>query len=254
MDDQRTQNEIAHGKHLKEIGAACAWNWESPAGRVRFQRRVQMLTSHITPAMSVLEIGCGIGLFTVEIAKTNAQVTAIDISPDLLEIARAKINQANVHFQIENAYRLSFPAQSFDTIIGSSVLHHLEVETALTEFYRVLKPGGTVYFTEPNLLNPHIFLERKIPFLRKILHVSPDETAFILWRLRRQMVQAGFTDIQIMPFDFLYPLTPTTLIPAITKLGEFLERIPPISQIAGSLYIRTVKPRKLTQDVGERRG
>lgn len=58
--DNRLKNEIEHGKKIA-VDAGSVWNWESPAGRKRWERRVRMLTSHITPGMKVLELGCGTG-------------------------------------------------------------------------------------------------------------------------------------------------------------------------------------------------
>ncbi len=88
MTDQRLEREIAHGKFLLEHGAAMVWNWGTPAGRLRLERRCRMLTEHLRPDLDVLEPGCGTGLFTREFLKTGARFTAIDISPDLLEAAR----------------------------------------------------------------------------------------------------------------------------------------------------------------------
>jgi 2-polyprenyl-3-methyl-5-hydroxy-6-metoxy-1,4-benzoquinol methylase len=242
MDDQRLKNEILHGKHLLQHGAGEAWNWNSPAGKARMMRRVAMLSSHMKPDMQVLELGCGIGLFTQELVKTQAQITAIDISADLLAEAQKNVTATNVLFKVENAYDLSCANNTFDSIVGSSVLHHLDVDRALQECLRTLKPGGTLFFTEPNYLNPQIFCERKIPFLRKALHVSPDETAFVRWILKKQLLRHGFQNIRLQPFDFLHPATPQRLIPAIKGLGSILERTPVICEIAGSLSIYAQKP------------
>jgi len=158
--EKRIENEIQHGKFLSKICAGEIWNWEGVAGRRRWERRTRMLTTHINSKMQVLEIGCGTGYFTSELQKTNAQISAIDISPDLLEIAKKRINHKNVIFMLENGYEQSFPSECFDTIVGSSVLHHLDVDRALKEFYRVLKKTGSIYFTEPNMLNPQIALQK----------------------------------------------------------------------------------------------
>jgi len=98
----RLENEIEHGKFLAREDAGKVWNWESPAGRKRWQRRVQMLTAHLKATDRVLEIGCGTGYFTRQIIKTGALVTAIDISPELLHIAKENIKAANVNFIIQN--------------------------------------------------------------------------------------------------------------------------------------------------------
>lgn len=242
MSQDRLEREIAHGKHLAESGQGQLWYWSTPAGQIRFQRRYAMLTSHITPEMQVLEVGCGPGYFTKMLAQTRARITAIDISPDLLEFARKTVTAENVVFRAENAYQLSYPDNAFDTIIGSSILHHLDIDQALKEFRRVLRPGGWMFFTEPNMLNPQVFLERHVRFIGKMFYTSPDETAFVRWSLKKKLLQYQFTDVRITPFDFLHPLIPPSLIPAVKGLGDLLEKTPLIKDIAGSLYLVARKP------------
>ena len=134
----RVAKEIQHGRFLAEHGAGEIWNWESPAGKLRWARRVKMLSKHLGPGMTVLELGCGTGYFTRELARSGAQVVAIDVSPELLEIAKANCSAPNVRYEIQNAYELSYRDNVFDSVVGSSVLHHLEVEAALGETFRVL--------------------------------------------------------------------------------------------------------------------
>ena len=239
--DKRLENEIEHGKYLAREGAGEVWNWESPAGKLRWQRRVKMLTTHLKSSDKVLEIGCGTGYFTKEIVKTGALVNAIDISPELLNIAKQEITETNVSFVIENAYDLSFKENSFDSIVGSSVLHHLEIGKAISEMFRVLKPGGSIFFTEPNMMNPQIALQKNIPALKRKLGDSPDETAFFRWSLNKLLRKTGFTEIIIKPFDFLHPALSPSLIPFVSSLGEAVEKTPILKEIAGSLYISAKK-------------
>ncbi len=237
----RLENEIQHGKFLAARGAGEIWNWETPAGKIRWQRRVNMLTSHLVPGMQVLELGCGTGYFTKELAKSGGWITAIDISEDLLDIAKRTVQEKNVEFKIENAYKMSFNAEIFDTVVGSSVLHHLELEKALKECFRVLKPGGSIYFTEPNMLNPQIAIQKNIPYFKRKLGDSPDETAFFSWELGKSLLQHGFQDISIIPFDWLHPAVPALLIPFVRTVGDVMESIPKLKNFAGSLYIRSRK-------------
>ncbi|PYJ12761.1 MAG: hypothetical protein DME94_11725 [Verrucomicrobia bacterium] len=160
---ERIAREIQHGRFLAQHGAGEIWNWESPAGKLRWARRVKMLSRHLRPGMSVLELGCGTGYFTRELARSGADVVAIDVSPELLEIAKANCSAPNVRYEIQNAYELSYPDAVFDSVVGSSVLHHLEIEAAIREIYRVLKVGGTICFTEPNMLNPQIAIQKNVP-------------------------------------------------------------------------------------------
>jgi ubiquinone/menaquinone biosynthesis C-methylase UbiE len=237
----RVTNEIRHGRFLAEHGAGEIWNWESPAGKLRWTRRVKMLSGHLKPGMTVLELGCGTGYFTRELACSGADIIAIDVSPELLEIARADCPAPNVRYQIQNACALTYPDGTFDSVVGSSILHHLEIEEALREVYRVLKPDGTIYFTEPNMLNPQIALQKNVPWIKRKLGDSPDETAFFRWWLRRLLEQTGYRDVRIDPFDFLHPKTPVPLIDRLNAVGRFLENVPIISEFAGSLYIRGVR-------------
>ena len=238
---ERIAKEIQHGRFLAEHGAGEIWNWESPAGKLRWARRVKMLSRHLRSGMSVLELGCGTGYFTRELACSGANIVAVDVSPDLLEIAKANSSAPNVRYEIQNAYELSYPDAVFDSVVGSSVLHHLEIEKAIREIYRVLKPGGTIYFTEPNMLNPQIAIQKNVPWVKRKLGDSPDETAFFRWPLRRLLEQNGYRDVRIDPFDFLHPKTPVRLIDRLNAVGRLLESVPVISEFAGSLYIRAIK-------------
>lgn len=242
MSDDRIKNEIEHGKLLKQSWSGTFWYWETPAGQIRWKRRVDMLTSHISKGMTVLELGCGVGYFTEYLARSGATIIANDISPDLLDVARQRVTAGNVTFKVENAYDLTYEDETFDSVVGSSVLHHLEVDQALEECFRVLKPGGTIYFTEPNLINPQVFLERRIPYLQKKMHVSPNETAFVRAKLAQQFQKHGFIHVQIQLFDFLHPGTPKPLINVVKSLGDILERTPLVKEIAGSLFITAQKP------------
>jgi len=239
--EERIANEIQHGRFLAERGAEQIWNWQSPAGKQRWARRVRMLSTHLAPGTSVLELGCGTGYFTRELARSGAEIVAIDVSPELMEIARANCSAPNVRFQIQNAYDLSYADAIFDFVVGSSVLHHLEVTPALREIHRVLKPGGAICFTEPNMLNPQIAIQKNVPWIKRRLGDSPNETAFFRWPLRRLLEASGYHEVQVDPFDFLHPKTPVPLIHPLDSLGRFLERVPVLSEFAGSLYIRAVK-------------
>lgn len=240
--DFRIQNEIEHGKYLSNLGAEDVWNWNSPAGTKRKQRRIFLITQRLNNKMCVLEIGCGTGHFTPEFAKAVKRLVAVDISPELLDQAKANNSADNIQYFVQNAYDMKdIKSSSFDAVVGTSILHHLDLHKTLLELHRVLKPEGSIIFSEPNMLNPQIAMERNVPFLRKIMHASPDETAFIRWRLSNDLKNNGFIDIKIEPFDFLHPSTPQAFIPFIEKVSTFSEKIPVLREIAGSLFITAKK-------------
>ena len=238
MSRKRLENEIEHGKKLLAGGAEDIWNWASPAGRVRAERRANFFVdvAAIKSTDQVLEIGCGTGIFTEKVfQKTNSSITAIDISTELLEEAKKKLPQVN--FKVDYAMSLSFADKSFDVVFGSSVLHHLDFEKSLKEILRVLKSGGRMIFAEPNMINPQILVQKNIPFIKEKLGDSPDETAVVRWQLKKQMLDLGFTGIEIFPYDFLHPVTPKSMINLVNNIGKVIEKIPVLKEIAGSVII-----------------
>ncbi len=241
MARNRLENEVEHGKYLAQLGSGELWYWASAAGQIRLERRRKVLTAHITPEMKVLELGCGPGYFSRSLAETKAQIVSIDISPDLIDYARKQTSASNIEFKVENAYELNYPDASFDTIVGNSVLHHLEMDQAFTEMYRVLKPGSKIKFIEPNWANPLQIMELSTPLTRRLSRHSPDEIAIVRWSMKKMLLRHGFKNISVRPFDFLHPGTPKLLIPFVSRLGFVAEKMPLLKEISGSLVIEAEK-------------
>ncbi|MCW5876535.1 MAG: methyltransferase domain-containing protein [Anaerolineales bacterium] len=231
----RVANEIAHGKLLAKGHTEAIWGWGSPAGQQRATKRAAKITSaaKLAPGQHVLEIGCGSGMFTRLFAASGAKITANDVSPDLIELAK----KANPGVKFICAPFEDLPTTGrYDAVIGSSVLHHLDLDAALQKSIELLSPGGRLAFAEPNMLNPQIFAERT--FLRdKLDYVSPDETAFVRWSLAKTLAEHGYVDIHITPFDWLHPAVPTGLIKPVEAIGRILEWLPGIREFSGSLLI-----------------
>jgi ABC-2 type transport system ATP-binding protein len=95
---------------------------------------------------NAVEFGCGTGYFTRTIAKNADHVTATDISPKMIGVARARLKDPrNVTFLVEDSERTSLPSGSFDAALMANMLHTLDDPLkALEECYRVLKDGGTL--------------------------------------------------------------------------------------------------------------
>ena len=243
---KKIEDEIVHGKFLCQGDPEKIWGWGTPAGRLRADRRARLIveSSALGPGMTVLEIGCGGGMFTEMFARSGADIVAVDVSPDLLERARRRGLPADrVRFIVADFENMKWEVP-FDAVIGSSVLHHLNPRRALTRIYKLLKPGGYLAFAEPNLLNPQVFLERTFRFLPWLEHVSPDETAFVRWRLCGALEQAGFDDVSITPFDWLHPSTPPHAIEMVMRFGRVLEKSPVLREFSGSLFIKGRRPIK----------
>ena len=91
------------------------------------------------PGESILDLGCGDGQLTQRLLAAGARVTGLDLSPEMLEAARAR----GVDAREGSAEALPFADRSFDAVFSNAVLHWVRNQKAMmTEVRRVLKPGG----------------------------------------------------------------------------------------------------------------
>lgn len=243
MDPRAPAVERAHFEGVASRRPELYWADRTAAGRRRREIRAALIAAAAAPtgAGTMLEIGCGNAEYTAPLSRhTGARVVGIDIVPEVLARARPSL-AANVRLASADIEHLPFATGSFDAVVGNAVLHHLRLDRAIPELLRVLRRGGVFCFAEPNMLNPQVFLERTIPFVGRWLDNSPGETAFTRWRLRQHLVACGLVDVVVRPFDFLYPLTPERLIPAVERVGRWLERTPGVREIAGSLLVSARK-------------
>lgn len=108
------------------------------------------LLPHLKPGLSVLDIGCGPGTITADLAALVAPgpVTALDQAADVLSVARGEVerrNLSNVSFATADVHRLDFPDDTFDVVHAHQVLQHVaDPVAALREMRRVCAPGGIV--------------------------------------------------------------------------------------------------------------
>jgi len=101
----------------------------------------------------ILEIGTGKGHFALALAKRGYGFVSIDVARQEQEIAMLNVRyfglEKQVIFKIENAERLSFSNQSFDTVFSINVFHHLQNPSAvLNEIIRVLRPAGKIVLSD----------------------------------------------------------------------------------------------------------
>jgi len=158
----------------------------------RFAERQIELASNAV----VLEYGCAQGQNSIELAGVAKRVEGIDISKEAVDAGNADIATlgiTNVRLSVQNAEATDFPDGTFDFVFGSGILHHLDYDMAMAELRRVIKPGGTVLFTEPLGHNPAIELYRKhTPDAR-----TPDEHPLLIDDFRKFDRTFGKTDVRL---------------------------------------------------------
>jgi SAM-dependent methyltransferase len=108
---------------------------------------------------SVLELGCGRGDLTLQLLRAGAEVVAVDVSPGMVEVARARAGGAR--FVVAPIERTGLDSDAFDRVVGKWILHHADVPRAAREAVRVLRPGGQAVFFENQERNPLLRAARK---------------------------------------------------------------------------------------------
>ena len=166
-----------------------------------------------------VEFGCGTGYFTRVIARNAKHVTATDISPLMIDVARSKLKSYdNVTLLVQNSESTTLPADAYDTALMANMLHTLDDPVkALKECRRVLKPGGTlliINYTEEGMSR----VERTLLFFRFALRF-------------------GF------PPRKNWPITSEKLRSFLDEAGFRIERMDLINGRLNALYVRAKKNR-----------
>lgn len=155
---ERQQRELdyhrEHAKKHKDILAE-PFSWEvlkDPRRRWwnAYWQMVSYLVASGVQGKQVLVMGCGFGEDALRLAKFGAQVSAFDLSPDSLRIARALAEREGLSIDFEEmpAEQLRYPDASFDFILCRDILHHVDIPEAMREIVRVAKPGAQVVINE----------------------------------------------------------------------------------------------------------
>ena len=147
----------------------------------------------------VLDFGCGVGSITEQVANFKPlRLVGADISDVSIKKARekAKEQNLNIEYRVENCENLNINSNTFDLIYGTGILHHLHLKDAITEINRLLKQNGSMLFIEPLGTNPFINLYRKFtPGSR-----SKDELPFVYKDFK--FLKEKFGDLTIKYYGF----------------------------------------------------
>lgn len=198
---------------------------------------------------SVLDFGCGDGANTVLLALHGARINSIDISADLIQVARKRLVAnditSEVHFFVGSAHNLPLVDESIDVVFGMAILHHLELPLVAREVYRVLRKGGRAIFQEP-VRNSKVvwFIRNLIPY--KSPDVSPFERPLTDAELKE--FADGFSDYHsrafMLPYVNLAEILPFArpLVKPLYRLDEaVLRRIPRLGYYATTRVIQITK-------------
>jgi SAM-dependent methyltransferase len=189
----------------------------------------------------ILDCGCGYGFMTVLLALKGAYVKAFDISPERVEAADrlSRVNgvEDSVEIAVMAIEHLDYSDESFDLVLGTRVLHHVDIKGAAPNIFRVLKQGGHAIFWEPTHKNPLMAILRKV--YRRIpgIPIKGSLNEHPLTRQEIDLLSETFNgDIRLHPAPFVFfshfaqitRLTKVKLIQIVVqRLDYLIDRIFP---------------------------
>jgi len=240
----REKNEKSHfDRHARDYDNN--YRYFEPFTQYKINKKFEEFANFIkskfgSNSITILEIGCGTGEYTVKIAKKfpKAKIIGLDISPEILEVAKEKCkNCKNVKFISQTAYDTQFAKNSFDVIVGFYILHHINIPKFSKEAFRILKPTGVMFFYEPNILNPIVYLIKSNKYVKEMIGDTPDE-----WAVNPFKVKGDFRDfklIKISTSEFVLPikLLPLKSMIALDLVLSYFKQVPIVKYLGGSVQV-----------------
>lgn len=161
---------------------------DDPVALLRAENKVKTpwILQRVSTHSKILDVGCGAGFLTNDLARAAHRVTGVDLSGESLAVAQKFDTTHSVDYKIADAYHLPFEDQSFDVVCAMDFLEHVEDPgRAIQEMSRVLKPEGQFFFHTFNrsplswfvIIKLVEWLIPKTPKNMHVLHlfIKPDE-------------------------------------------------------------------------------
>ncbi|MEP4379573.1 MAG: class I SAM-dependent methyltransferase [Alphaproteobacteria bacterium] len=160
-----------------------------------YQKKLEITRAYLRPDLEVLEFGCGTGSTALVHATLVKHIRATDISPKMIEIARAKADAAevsNVDFAVAAIDTLDMPEESFDVVMGHSILHLVRNrDDVIRRVFRTLRPGG-VFVSSTVCLGETMKWFKFIGPIGEFIGLLPIVRVFAPQELVTGLMEAGF--------------------------------------------------------------
>jgi 2-polyprenyl-6-hydroxyphenyl methylase/3-demethylubiquinone-9 3-methyltransferase len=152
MNKKTTVDDVEVAKFSQH--ASAWWEQDGPLKTLHDinPARLHFVTKHVSlSGLSVLDIGCGGGIFSEALARQGARVTGLDVEADALVTARAHAKESNLDIRYVCQPVEVFDAEPFDCITCMELLEHVaDPELILQHAHRLLKPGGYLFLSTIN--------------------------------------------------------------------------------------------------------
>jgi SAM-dependent methyltransferase len=215
----------AHGGYV--YTAIDRWSARHATGR-QTEKLIRMLAENFPRSARVVDIGCGDGTFTMEIAERfgPSAIRGIDPADNAITAARARIPErlsGSVSFEVGNIYDLENRGET--VAVARGVLHHLDRPQAAIA--QMAKNFTSIIALEPNGYNPVMkIIEKASPY-----HRQHDEKSYWPPALNRWFTREGFSVVSQEFFCLVPYFCPTLAAKVLSKVETAIESVPVIRQI-----------------------
>lgn len=177
------------------------------------------------PGARVADLGCGSGVFTALLRQRGFVCTGVDLSANLLRIARGKF--PGIDFIEGDVEHLPFADASFDGALLGGVLHHLpDPSRCAAEVMRILRPGGKFVAFDPNRQNPFMYLYRdRASPLYSAVGVTENERPILAGEIAATFRAAGFRTGTEFHSGLQYRHTASPAVRRLLPLYNLIDRI-----------------------------
>lgn len=203
---------------------------------------------HLLPEQTILELGCGDGLFTRQLQYVSRGENSITAVTFVSDTQRPKCLPAQVEFLEAASLPGPLKGRRFDFIVGQDVLDKYNCTSVLQHVYRLLNPGGQVLFYQSNPWNVVLRVRR---FFFRIFGRRDPRALLSRPQLYELMSEVGFIRIFAVFNDFVYAPLTRWLIWLLRNLSIVLENTPGIRTLAGSILIHAQKPPPLKVELSQ---
>lgn len=180
----------------------------------------------------ILDIGCGIGRFTIPLARIAKHVTGIDLSRESLRILRLHAEKLHIRNITTKAidirdYR---NRERFDCVLLVNVIHHFQNPgILLAKIKSLLKPKGTLVIYEFNPLNP-LFIPAFVMHGQVRVHLNKEYFQSLPWMLDKSLRKAGYRVDTVHKHAFL-PSSLYNVSPVFVKINALLNSVPIVREL-----------------------